>query len=184
MAEARSGEQAGWWQRFRYDLSLRIEQRGFVLWYLIVERGLKGIGLVLIGVYIAFHYASGLDGIANWMVEQFNLDSGSNFLQHAAYSLVLRFIGIPHGSLIALAAGVFLYGAIEALEAIGLVLKRRWAEYLVVLATAFFIPLEVLELAKMPSLLKAATLIINVVVVVYLVRKKRLFSFDEAASER
>jgi uncharacterized membrane protein (DUF2068 family) len=184
VAEARAEERAGWWQRFRYDLSLRIEHRGFVLWYLIVERGLKGIGLVLIGVYIAFHYASGLDGLANWMVEQFDLDSGSNFLQHAAYVLLLRFIGISHTSLIALAAGVFLYGTIEALEAIGLVLKRRWAEYLVVLATAFFIPLEVLELARMATALKAATLIINVVVVVYLVRKKRLFRFDEAASER
>ena len=81
--------------------------------------------------------------------------------------------------LIELAVGLVIYGLIEGAESVGLILGRRWAEYLVVLATAFFIPLEVLELAKMPSLLKAATLIINVVVVVYLVRKKRLFSFDE-----
>jgi uncharacterized membrane protein (DUF2068 family) len=184
VAEGRSRAQASWWSRFRRDLHLRIEHRGFVLWYLIVERGLKGLGLLLIGVYIAFHVSTGLDGLANWLIEQLDLDSGSNFLEHAAYVLVLRFIGISHSSLLALAAGLFIYGAIEGSEAIGLLMRRRWAEYLVVLATAFFIPLEILELAKRPGILKAATLIINVLVVVYLVRKKRLFRFDEPAQER
>jgi uncharacterized membrane protein (DUF2068 family) len=184
VAEGRSRAQASWWSRFRYDLHLRIEHRGFVLWYLIVERGLKGLGLLLIGGYITFHVSTGLDRLANGLIEQLNLDSGSNFIQHTAYVLVLRFIGASRSSLIALAAGLLIYGAIEGSEAIGLLMRRRWAEYLVVLATAFFIPLEVLELAGRPSLLKATTLIINVVVVVYLVRKKRLFRFDEPAEER
>lgn len=184
MAEGTSPAQASWWSRFRLDISLRIEHRGFVLWYLIVERGLKSVGLLLVGAYIAFHASTGLNGVANWLIEQFNLDSGTNFLRHAAYLLVLRFIGISHDSLIELAVGLVIYGAIEGSEAVGLLMSRRWAEYLVVLATAFFIPLEVLELANKPSLLKAATLIVNVVVVVYLFRKKRLFRFDETADER
>lgn len=184
VAEGNLKREANWWSRFRHDLSLRIEHRGFVVWYLIFERGLKSAALLLLGGYIAFHLGSGLDGVANWVIEQFNLDSGSSFLRHAAYALVLRFMGISHGSLEELAAGLFIYGAIEGSEAVGLVLRRRWAEYLVVLATAFFIPLEVLELAAKPTFLKAATLIINVVVVVYLVRKKRLFKFDEPPDER
>jgi uncharacterized membrane protein (DUF2068 family) len=168
-----------WWRRFRHDLSLRIEHRGLVLSYLIVERGLKGLGLLFIALYLAAHVGSGVDGLANRLIEQFNLDSGSSFLQQVAYNLVFRFVGISHTSLVALAAGSFLYGIIEAAESVGLVLKRRWAEYLVVLATAFFIPLELLELARKPSVIKTATLVINIAVVIYLVRRKRLFIFDE-----
>jgi uncharacterized membrane protein (DUF2068 family) len=184
VAEAGAKSRQSWWARFRHDLSLRIEHRGFVLWYLIVERGLKGLGLLVLGAYIGFHVSSGLDGVARWLIDQLNLDSGQNFLRHAAYELVLKFVGISRNSLVELAAGLFIYGGIEGAEAIGLLMRRRWAEYLVVLATAFFIPLEALELAKKPSILKAATLIINIVVVVYLVRKKRLFMFDEPADEQ
>lgn len=184
MADAAAQPRASWWRRFRADLGLRIEHRGFVLWYLIVERGLKGVGLLAVAGYFATHLGSGLDGLANRVIEQFDLDSGSNFLQHAAYDLVLRFIGISHTSLLALAAGSFLYGVIEAAESVGLLLKRRWAEYLVVLATAFFIPLEIYEVAHRLTPVRSATLLINIAVVIYLVRRKRLFAFDEAAGER
>ena len=184
MAEASHRPPGSWWARFRHDLSLRIEHRGFVLWYLIVERGLKGLGLLVVAFYLLAHIGSGLDSLVSRVIEQFDLDSGSNFLKEAAYDLVLRFVGISQRSLLALAAGSFLYGAIEAAESIGLILKRRWAEYLVVLATAFFIPIEVFELAKKPTALKAATLVVNVVIVVYLVRRKRLFSFDETPGEQ
>lgn len=184
MAEASPQERASWWARFRNDLSLRIEHRGLVLSYLIVERGLKGLGLLVISVYLFTHIGSGLDSLANSLVEQFDLDSGSNFLKDAAYDLLLRFTGMSQSSLVVLALGSLLYGAIEAAESVGLIMKRRWAEYLVVLATAFFIPLEVVELARKPTVLKAATLVINVAVVIYLVRRKRLFRFDEQGSER
>jgi uncharacterized membrane protein (DUF2068 family) len=184
VAEASDQARESWWDRFRRDLGLRIEHRGLVLSYLIVERGLKGLGLLVIAFFLFTHIGPGLDSLVNGMIEQFDLDSGSNFLTQAIYEVVLRFVGISQSSLIALAVGSLLYGAIESAESIGLILKRRWAEYLVVLATAFFIPLEVVELARKPSLLKAATFVINVVVVVYLVRRKRLFQFDEPSSER
>ncbi|MGI8608344.1 MAG: DUF2127 domain-containing protein [Candidatus Dormibacteria bacterium] len=184
MAEVSKKPAASWWWRFRQDLGLRIEHRGLVLSYLIVERGLKGLGLLVISFYLFAHIGSGLDTLITHLVEQFDLDSGSNLLKVATYDLVLRFVGISQTSLVALAAGSFLYGVIEAAESIGLVLKRRWAEYLVVLATAFFIPVEIFELARKPTIFKVATLVINVVVVIYLVRRKRLFRFDEPASER
>ncbi|MDQ6748591.1 MAG: DUF2127 domain-containing protein [Candidatus Dormibacteraeota bacterium] len=184
MGDAAAQRRGSWWHRFRSDLGLRIEHRGFVLWYLIVERGLKGVGLLVVALYLAAHLGSGLDDLANRVIEQFNLDSGSNFLQHAAFDLVLKFIGISHTSLLALAAGSFLYGVIEAAESVGLLLRRRWAEYLVVLATAFFIPLEVYEVAHRLTAVRSATLVINIAVVIYLVRRKRLFSFDEPVDER
>ena len=184
VAEAAHRPDGSWWSRFRRDLGLRIEHRGLVLWYLIFERGLKGLGLLLISFYLFTHIGSGLDSLISRIIEQLDLDSGSNLLKEAISDLVLRFVGISQSSLVALAVGSLIYGVIESAESIGLVLKRRWAEYLVVLATAFFIPVEIVELARNPTLLKAAAFVINVIVVVYLVRRKRLFSFDESAAQR
>jgi len=63
----------------------------------------------------------------------------------------------------------------EGVEAIGLWLGQRWAEYLTFVATIVFIPLEVDELTKSISWLKIVTLVINVAIAVYLLLAKRLF---------
>jgi uncharacterized membrane protein (DUF2068 family) len=68
-----------------------------------------------------------------------------------------------------------LYGALEAFEGYGLLRRRRWAEYLVLLATAAFLPLEVDELIRKPTLFKAGALLVNLLIIVYLIWRKRLF---------
>ncbi len=67
------------------------------------------------------------------------------------------------------------YAVLEGIEALGLWWQRRWAEYLTVVATATFIPIEVYEIAQRVTWLRVGTLVINVAVVVYLVVAKRLF---------
>ena len=67
------------------------------------------------------------------------------------------------------------YAVIEWTEAIGLWLERRWAEYLTVLATAGFLPLEIHELLNRVTVLRVVALVVNVVLLVWLVWKKRLF---------
>ncbi|HUE58233.1 MAG TPA: DUF2127 domain-containing protein [Acidimicrobiales bacterium] len=67
------------------------------------------------------------------------------------------------------------YAVLEGVEAVGLWKAKRWAEYLTFIATALLVPLEVYEIAKKPTALKAVTLAINVAIVVYLVLAKRLF---------
>jgi uncharacterized membrane protein (DUF2068 family) len=71
--------------------------------------------------------------------------------------------------------GLIAYGALQLLEGVGLWLLKRWGEYVAVVATSAFIPLEVYELTHKASVLKASALVINVVAVVYLVLSKRLF---------
>ena len=142
------------------------------------------MALVLVGLYVLAHLRTGLEGVASTMIEELNLQSGSSLLQHWVYQLVLKFVGISQSSLLALSIGSILYGVIEGSESAGLILRRRWAEYLVVLATAFFIPVEVYELVIHATPVKAVTFAVNIIVVIYLVRKKRLFSLDEPAAER
>ena len=73
------------------------------------------------------------------------------------------------------AVGLIAYGGIQLLEGVGLWMLKRWGEYVAVIATSAFIPLEVYELTDKASLLKAGALIVNVVAVIYLVLSKRLF---------
>jgi uncharacterized membrane protein (DUF2068 family) len=67
------------------------------------------------------------------------------------------------------------YAVVEWAEAVGLWLERRWAEYLTVIATAGFLPLEIHELSKRVTALRVLALVTNLALLVWLVRNKRLF---------
>ena len=63
----------------------------------------------------------------------------------------------------------FLYGALFLTEGTGLFLEKRWAEYLTIIATASFVPLEIYELVKEMSAAKWITLVVNVAIAIYLI---------------
>ncbi len=102
--------------------------------------------------------ASGPEASRTWLARQ---------LAH-----VLNLRGHTVTLLIVIAA---LYAVVEWVEAIGLWQERSWAEYLTVIATAGFLPLEIHELNKRVTLLRVIALVINAALVVWLVWNKRLF---------
>jgi uncharacterized membrane protein (DUF2068 family) len=67
------------------------------------------------------------------------------------------------------------YAVLEGVEAVGLWLGRRWAEYLTFVATIVFVPYEIYELTKSITALKVVALVLNLAVAVYLLLAKRLF---------
>jgi uncharacterized membrane protein (DUF2068 family) len=90
-----------------------------------------------------------------------------------------------------LLGGVLLaYGAVEAIEAVGLWYQQRWAEYLTFLVTTSLLPLEIYEIVNRASVFKLFAFAINLAVVVYLLLAKRLFGLrgggraDAAEGER
>ena len=74
----------------------------------------------------------------------------------------------PH-KLKELGVGTFIYAGIYLTEGVGLVLRKRWAEYFTIISTAGFIPLEMYEIAKKTNFLRIAVLLINIAIVVYLI---------------
>jgi uncharacterized membrane protein (DUF2068 family) len=68
-----------------------------------------------------------------------------------------------------LGVGTFVYAAVFLVEGIGLLLRKRWAEYLTVIVTASFIPFEVYEIVERPSALKGAGIGLNALIVLFLV---------------
>ena len=78
--------------------------------------------------------------------------------------------------------GVLGYAVLEGVEAVGLWWQKRWAEYLTLIATALFVPLEVYEIVHKGSPLKVVALIVNIAVVLYLLFAKRLFGIRGGAA--
>jgi uncharacterized membrane protein (DUF2068 family) len=82
--------------------------------------------------------------------------------------------GLTPVRLEALGIGAYLYAALFAVEGVGLWRERRWAEYLTVIATASFVPVEMYELVRHFTLVRLSALVINVAMVAYLLRRLRL----------
>ena len=98
-----------------------------------------------------------------------------NDSSHGLLHDLQRLFAVSTSNLYMIAAGVAAYAVLEATEAVGLWIGKRWAEYLTFITTAVFVPYEIYELTKSISALKIVTLVINLAIVVYLVSAKRLF---------
>jgi uncharacterized membrane protein (DUF2068 family) len=68
-----------------------------------------------------------------------------------------------------------IYAALNLIEAVGLWRARRWAEYLTFLELFVLLPVEIYELTITVTTLKALTLALNLVIVLYLLIAHRLF---------
>ncbi len=76
----------------------------------------------------------------------------------------------PH-ELHELGVGCFVYAALFSVEGVGLWMRKVWAEYVTIVITGSFIPLEVYEMVEHRSVVKGVVIALNVAIVVYLVWK-------------
>lgn len=155
----------------RWEFGRRIEVNGVIV-YIICERLVKAVVLIGGGIVLLMVAAhTDLRSLAENAQDQLSLGGGTS-LWRRLFDQALAKFG-THADPIAV--GAILYGLLEVTEAVGLMLRRRWAEYLVLLATVAFLPLEIDEVLRKPSALKALTLLINIAIAVYLVWRKQLF---------
>lgn len=68
-----------------------------------------------------------------------------------------------------LAAGAFAYAAVRLAEAYGLWRMRPWAEWLAILSTGLYLPVEAYELARHATLTRGALFLLNAAVLGLLV---------------
>src|SRR5262249_60795782 len=69
----------------------------------------------------------------------------------------------------AIRGGPFLYAGLFLTEGVGLLLRRRWAEYFTVIVTGSLIPLELYELTRRISGIRLVVLAVNLAIVWYLI---------------
>jgi len=71
-----------------------------------------------------------------------------------------------------LAVASLCYAAVFLVEGVGLLARQRWAEWLTVIVTASFIPIEIYESVEHFSSGKIAALILNLAILVYLLLRR------------
>ena len=88
---------------------------------------------------------------------------------HYIHSAISSITGLPPRRLEELSVGTFAYGALFFVEGLGLLFRKRWAEYLTVISTTGLLPLELYELVHRPTGAKAILLAGNLLIVAYLI---------------
>ena len=106
--------------------------------------------------------------VERWL-DQLRIDSDNHYI-----GLLLNKLQLVHTKelkqLSALGLG---YAALFLTEGTGLLLRKRWAEWLTIIATSSFMPLELYELIKKFSVLGLLLLLVNAAVVLFLVYRVR-----------
>jgi uncharacterized membrane protein (DUF2068 family) len=88
---------------------------------------------------------------------------------HLLQRILERVARVNPNQVKAISLGLFIYAGLFASEGVGLLLKKRWAEYLTVVTTALLLPLEFVEVARHAHVGRVVVLIANVVIVIYLI---------------
>ena len=152
----------------------------FILRALAIERWLRGALLILLAVAVwrlkstqvslKELFARDLKSLQPFFDQiHFNVSDSSTI------HTIQKVLSAKPSTLNLIAGGLLFYGLLQVLEGIGLWSLQRWGEYVAVVGTTIFIPLEVYELTEKATWLKALVLAINVAAVLYLLFSKRLF---------
>jgi len=128
----------------------------------------KGMLLLVLGVSLLFLNArtGWMDGLSNWIADEILLKHSKPI----AFLLQKLQVAIVGGTLRATALLALFYAVILLTEGIGVYMQQRWAELLMIFATASLIPLEVRHLWHRPGLVGALILLANCFIVWFLYR--------------
>ena len=129
----------------------------------------KSLVLFLVGVGFLKLMHHDIEADVQALVNDLRVDPDNRYLG----ALLTKLNLLDDKKIEALSGLTFAYSALFLVEGTGLFFEKRWAEYLTIVATVSFIPVEIYELLKAPSLLKCAALVINVAIAVFLVVKVR-----------
>ena len=152
----------------------------FVLRFLAVERFIRGMLFLLLG-YAVQRFSSSQASLkklfeqdlpaAKPLADKLGIDLDGNFLvRHLRDALNLK-----PGTLTLITIFLLGYGVIQLTEGVGLWMLKRWGEYVAVVATSAFLPLEIYELTEKITVLRIGALTLNTAAVLYLLYSKRLF---------
>jgi len=90
--------------------------------------------------------------------------------------LAVQIGNITEANVLWVASGTLVYSLFSLVEGVGLIFRASWAGWLAIGESVFFIPIEVYELVKKPSLPVTVILAINIFIVWYLLQNRhRLF---------
>jgi len=129
-----------------------------------IFEAMKGLLVLLTGFGLLAYIHKGLHLAAEQLVRHFHLNPASRypriFLDLADH--------VTDAQLWVLALSALLYAVVRFIEAYGLWLQRRWAEWFGLFAGAIYVPIELFEVVRKITWPRVTLLIINATIVAYL----------------
>ena len=139
----------------------------------------KGGGLFLIGAYkllecvvlIAAGFGAirlmhrDVQAVAMHWVHVLRVDPDNYYI----HRILARAFAVNPRQLRELSAGTFFYAVLRFFEGLGLVLRKKWGEYLTIVATGLFIPLEIWEIFHRLTWVKLVVFALNLATLWYLI---------------
>ncbi len=152
----------------------------FILRLLAVERWIRGAVIVALGIAVLRFKSTEVS-----IKELFDRDLNSlqpffdqihfNVSDSGIIRAIQDAVSTRQSTLTWVAVALLIYGTLQLAEGVGLWSLKRWGEYVAVVGTTLFVPLEVYEVTEKVTWIRLVTLAINVAAVVYLLVSKRLF---------
>jgi uncharacterized membrane protein (DUF2068 family) len=169
-----------WWTDLKAELGRETQPVNTVVRLIILERGIRG-GILLVLSLALLTDSQQILGIVRQWAAALDVEAApeltrrQGFLRQILFN-VLSWVGALGGrTVVMIAIGLMAFSLLELTEAVGLARRRRWAEYLTVIAGCLGIPFEIFEVVRRQTVLRLSFLVINVAIVLYLAWAKHLF---------
>ena len=152
----------------------------FVLRFLALERLVRGTLLIALA-YGVHRFEGSQDALKQLFDQELPLLTpvgnrlGIDLQDSGPVHLIQKALATRHDTLTLVVWAILAYGALQLLEGVGLWMLKRWGEYVAVVGTSLFLPLEVHELLDRVTVLRLLALLVNLFAVAYLLWTKRLF---------
>ena len=169
-----SPPRARFWQRVQRELGRETQPVDTIVRLIILERAIRGSLVFILGLALLTRSQSIVNLVRGW-VAQLNVNPERRLIPRMLVT-VLRPVGeFSTRTVLIIGVGALLFGALELTEAIGLARRRRWAEYLTVIAGRIGVPFEIGEVMRRQTPIRVSILLINIAIVIYLAWQKHLF---------
>lgn len=139
------------------------------LWLIALFKLAKGTLLLLVGVGALKLMHKDVAALVEHWADVLHVDPGNKYF----HALIERLGILTDRHLLQIGLGTFFYSALLYTEGVGLYLEKRWAEFLTIIATSVFIPIEIYELIRHLTWTRLGVLTVNVAIVLYLYRLVR-----------
>ena len=154
-------------------------KRAPTLYLIIFFKLVKGLMFFAFGVAIYFQATHDLPG--EWedllqqpsvehVFERLRIHPENRFFQHVAEQIA----NVTETQVRVWALGTMLFSLFPLVEGVGMLFRSGWAGWLAIGESAFFVPIELYELAKKFSPYMVAVMIINIFIVWYLFANREL----------
>ncbi|MEK7689289.1 MAG: DUF2127 domain-containing protein, partial [Deltaproteobacteria bacterium] len=138
---------------------------------IIIEKFTLGIIAALLSFGVINLINKDMEVFTNQIVDYFDLDMDNRYIE----AVITKIGMIKNGTIIGVLIGIVSYALLNLAMGYGLHRRKRWAEWLTVIATALLIPFEIYEIIQEQTTIYIGVLILNCAIVYYLAKHKELF---------